>query len=157
MDVSQDLIDALARHLVEASAPSEAPLFAEIVREAKSAPSRGASNPLGSGVGESWALAQFVTPIAMAVATWAAKDVLGKAVADAAVAKLKPLVERLFSKVLRIASPGSTPAAGAAAAVSDEDLQTLQAAIEHVARKQGASPERVQQLSEGVQRLMREA
>ena len=66
-----------------------------------------------------------------------------------AIAKLKPLVEKLFSKVLKTAAP-----ADAASAVSDEDLQTLQTAIEQVARKQGASPERIRQLSEGVRRLM---
>lgn len=134
---------------MEASAPSEVEDFGEFMREIRSGPARRTSNPLGSGLGEAWALAQFVTPIAVGVATWAAKDVLGKTVADVAIAKLKPLVQEFFTKVLKPTDPNNT-----ASAVSDEDLQTLQAAIEQVARKQGASPERIQQLSEGVRRLM---
>lgn len=145
---------ALAHQLVEELAPSEAPLFQDILRETNHASGRRSSNPLGSGVGESWALAQFVTPVAVAVASWAAKDVLGKLVADVTVAKLKPFIERLFSKVLREAAPG-TPTADASEAISEADLKSLQTAIEEVARKHGASDERSRQISEGVCRLMR--
>jgi len=150
MNVTQDQIDSFARRLVAASAPSESAVFDEVLHETKKQ-RRKAGDPLGSGVGESWALAQFLTPVAIGIATWAAKDVLGKAVADVAVSKLKPLLNELFSKALKTA--GQT---NAVSSVSDEELRTLQTAIEQIARKHKASPEQIQQLLDGVRRLMRD-
>lgn len=145
----EEQIQALTKALVNAAAPQESASFEDVLRLMADQPTRGKSNPLGSGVGEAWALAQFVTPVAMAIGTWVVKDILAKTVADVVTAKLKPLAQALLDKVLK-RNPGTS------ATLSDADIQTLQAAIEEIARKRGASHERIQQLNDGVRRLITE-
>lgn len=104
----------------------------------------GRTDPLGSGLGEYFALATLGSTLLVPLATWLAKDVIGKAFQDVFVEKLKVALKRTAAG----GKNGTAPAAEVTG-TSPDDLRMV-AGVVHRVREQakilGSDPQLVEQV-----------
>ncbi|WP_157269881.1 hypothetical protein [Azohydromonas aeria] len=148
MSANASQVHDLALILVNKISPEEVPLFEEIYSEISKSPSRHTSNPLGSGVGEGWALAQFITPVAMSVAGWFINEVLFKSAADVINDKLKEAMKKLITSKEKTASERKCNLH-----FTEEQIRHLKNKAEEVACAHGADKDAARKIAEALESI----
>jgi len=140
--LQKDLSAVLVQHFCPEELPVLDSAFERLRNGLPSAD--GATDPLGSGLGELFALSTLGSALLVPLAAWLAKDVLGKAVQDVFVEKLKASLKRV-AVTTKDPAPPIEQATGAA----PDDVRLVAGVVGRVrdqARILGSDPKLVEQV-----------
>lgn len=146
----------MALLLIEAIAPQELQIFDEVWASAADKRVRQQyAHPLASGVGDSWAMMQLLSPCLIAVSSWLLKDIVAKAASDMVVARIKTAVEAWLAQD---AAPVHGPIEMAAIpAIQRQLIKELAAKSAVVAQNFGARTEHTAEIEKQMERLLLES
>lgn len=145
----------VALMLTEAIAPHELAIFDEVwTSSIKESAAKQRAHPLGSGVGEGWAMMQLVSPYLIAVSTWLLKDIVAKAASDIVVEKIKVAVKAKLTKPSAVQQPSGADEIPTA---QRQLVRKLAAESAAVAQRFGAHAEHIGEIERQLELLLTES